>query len=53
MYTSFDEALGMISNLFSGWPWTIMLFLNNNYVIVLLGKKCLKIMEFFFQGYDK
>lgn len=38
MYFSFDGAFRMISNLFSGWPWTIMLFLCNNYVTVHVGK---------------
>lgn len=38
MYFSFDGAFSMISNLFSGWPWTIMLFLCNNYVTVHVGK---------------
>lgn len=39
-YSSFDEALRMISDLFSGWPWTTNLFLCNDYIIVRLGKKC-------------
>lgn len=38
MYFSFDGAFSMISNLFSGWPWTIMLLLCNNYVTVHVGK---------------
>lgn len=36
-YSSFDEALRMISDLFSGWPWTTHFFMYD-YIIVRLGK---------------
>lgn len=37
----------MISDLFSGWPWTTNLFLCNDYIIVRLGKKMLKDYDMF------
>lgn len=50
MYIFFDEVLGMIFNLFLGWLWIIMLFLNNNYVIVFFGKIMFKDYRIFFLG---